>query len=41
MGRMKNGQYIILDIKRIAANAANIRALVKSIAETDKFEYGW
>lgn len=39
MGRMKNGQYIVLDVKRIAANAANVRALVKSTAETDKAEY--
>lgn len=40
MGRMKNGQYIVLDAKRVAANAANVRALVKSTAETDKAEYG-
>ena len=39
MGRMKNGQYIVLDVKRIAANAANVRALVKNTAETDKAEY--
>ena len=40
MGRMKNGQYIVLDVKRVAANAANVRALVRSTAETDKAEYG-
>ncbi len=40
MARMKNGQYIVLDVKRIAANAANVRAIVKSTAETDKAEYG-
>lgn len=40
MGRMKNGQYIVLDAKRVAANAANVRALVKSTAEIDKSEYG-
>ena len=40
MARMKNGQYIILDVKRIAANAANVRAIVRSTAETDKAEYG-
>ncbi len=34
------GNIFILDVKRIAANAANIRSLVKSMAETDKFEYG-
>ena len=39
MARMKNGQYIILDVKRIAANAANVRAIVKSTAATDKAEY--
>ena len=39
MARMKNGQYIILDVKRIAANAANVRAIVKNTAATDKAEY--
>ena|GEM_PF-2370676 len=40
IGRMKNGQYIVIDVKRIAANAANVRAIVRSTAETDKDEYG-
>ncbi len=40
MGRMANGQYIVLDVKRMAANAADVRAIVKSTAETDKVEYG-
>ena len=40
MGRMKNGQYIILDVKRMAANASNVRNIVKSTAETDRAEYG-
>ena len=40
MGRMKNGQYIVLNVKRLAANAANVRSIVKSTAETDKAEYG-
>ena len=39
MGRMTNGQYIVLDVKRVAANAANVRKLVRSTAETDKSEY--
>ena len=40
MGRMRNGQYIILDVKRTASNAASVRAIVKSTAETDKVQYG-
>ena len=40
MGRMRNGQYIVLDVKRMAANAATVRSIVKSTAETDKAEYG-
>ena len=39
MGRMKNGQYIVLDVKRIAANAATFRTTIKSTAATDKAEY--
>lgn len=39
MGRMRNGQYIILDVKRMAANAAAVRTIVKSTAATDKAEY--
>lgn len=39
MGRMANGQYVVLDVKRMAANASNVRAIVKSTAETDKSEY--
>lgn len=40
MGRMKNGQYIVLDVKRVASNAANVRQLVVNTAATDKAEYG-
>lgn len=40
MGRMKNGQYIVLDVKRIAANASSVRSIVQSTAATDKAEYG-
>lgn len=39
MGRLKNGQYIVLDVKRVAANAATVRNIVKSTAATDKSEY--
>lgn len=39
MARMKNGQYIVLDVKRMAANAASVRSIVKSTAATDKAEY--
>ncbi|MBR2214515.1 MAG: phage terminase large subunit [Selenomonadaceae bacterium] len=39
MARLQNGQYIILDVKRMAANAATVRATVKSTALTDKAEY--
>ena len=39
MGRMANGQYIVLDVKRIATNASHVRAIVKNTAETDKAEY--
>ena len=40
MGRMKNGQYIVLDVKRLAANSAAVRSIVRSTAEADKAEYG-
>lgn len=39
MARMRNGQYIILDAKRMALNASNVRQLVRSTAVTDKAEY--
>lgn len=39
MGRMANGQYIVLDVRRVAFNAASVRKLVRSTAETDKAEY--
>lgn len=39
MGRLENGQYIILDVKRLALNAASVRAMIKSTAATDKAEY--
>ena len=38
--RMRNGQYIVLDVKRIAANASMVRGLIKSTAITDRAEYG-
>ena len=39
MGKMSNGQYIVLDVKRVAANAADVRSIVRSTAEIDKAEY--
>lgn len=39
-GRMRNGQYIILDGKRVAKNAANVRDLIVSTAKQDKTMYG-
>ncbi len=35
MGRMQNGQYIVLDVKRLAVNASTVRTLIKSTAITD------
>lgn len=40
IGRMRNGQYIVLDVIRRAENAAAVRKLIKSAAVTDKAEYG-
>lgn len=40
MARMKNGQFIILDAKRVAFSASQVRKLVRSTAVTDKSEYG-
>lgn len=39
-GRMRNGQYIILDGIRVAKNAANVRDLIVSTARQDKTMYG-
>lgn len=39
MARMRNGQYIILDAKRVAASASAVHDLVRSTAATDKVEY--
>ena len=39
MGRLENGQYIILDAKRMAFSASQVRQLVRSTAITDKAEY--
>ena len=40
MARMRNGQYIILDAKRMAFSASAVRQLVKSTAVTDKAVFG-
>ena len=39
MARMKNGQYIVLHVRRMAANAAMVRDVVRSTAGTDRDEY--
>ena len=40
LGRLQGGRYIILDVKRCAANAADVRRLVKSTAANDYAIYG-
>ena len=40
MARMRNGQYIILDAKRMAFSASAVRQLVKNTAITDKSAFG-
>lgn len=40
MARMENGQYIILDMRRVAYNASDVRDLLKNTAKTDVAEYG-
>ena len=39
IGRLRNGQYIVLDVKRQALNAANVRTLIRNTATTDRAEY--
>lgn len=39
MARLKNGQYIILDVKRFAENASKVRQILKNTAVTDKSVY--
>ena len=40
MARLQNGQYIILDMKCVAANASHVRELVRNTAITDKAVVG-
>ena len=40
MARLRSGQYIVLDVLRRAANAADVRQLVKTAAITDRNLYG-
>lgn len=40
MARLKNGQYIILDMQRRALNAAAVRDLIKNTAVADRTVYG-
>ena len=39
MARMENDQYIILDMRRCAFSAANVREMLKNTAKTDKSQY--
>lgn len=39
MGRLRNGQYIVLDVIRQAANASDVRMLIQSTAKTDLAQY--
>lgn len=39
MARMKNGQYIVLDVIRRAANAADVRNIIRAAARTDRAQY--
>lgn len=39
-GKMRNGQYIILDGKRVAYNSSHVRDLIESTAKQDKLMYG-
>lgn len=39
MARMKNGQYIVLDVIRRAAGASDVRRIIRAAAVTDKAEY--
>lgn len=39
MGRMRGGQYIVLDVIRRAENAASVRKIIKAAAQTDRVQY--
>lgn len=39
MARLKNGQYIVLDVIRRAANAAEVRQMIRAAAVTDRALY--
>lgn len=39
MARLKNGQYIVLDVQRVAMNAIAVRNLLKNTAITDVQQY--
>lgn len=39
MARLRNGQYIILDVQRRALNAADVRALMVNTAKADRAQY--
>lgn len=39
MGRMRNGQYIVLHVTRGAWASSDVRARIRSTAQTDRAEY--
>jgi len=39
MARLRNGQYIILDVQRRALGAADVRQLLRNTAEADRVQY--
>ena len=40
MGRLKSGEFIVLDVIRRAANAADVRRMIVQTAKADRLEYG-
>ncbi len=40
MGRLKSGEFIVLDVIRQAANAADVRRMIVQTAKADRLEYG-
>lgn len=40
MGRLKSGEFIVLDVIRRAANAADVRRMIVQTAKADRSDYG-
>jgi predicted phage terminase large subunit-like protein len=40
MGRLKSGEFIVLDVIRRAANAADVRRMIVQTAKADRADYG-